>query len=63
MKLLKPKTRMATPVNWTTSVRLEWKALISSGNMGASASGVIDCVHETAVAAVRHENFQNGLQF
>ena len=29
MKLLKPSTRMAIPVNWTTSVRFEWKASIN----------------------------------
>ena len=31
IKLLKPRTRIATPVNCNTSARLESNALISSG--------------------------------
>lgn len=39
MKLLNPSTRIAIPVNWTTSVRFEWKASINWGNIGAKDKG------------------------
>lgn len=39
MKLLNPRTKMATPVNLTTSVKLESKETMRSPNMGANASG------------------------
>ena len=63
MKLLKPSTRIATPVNWMTAFRFESKASINCGNMGARANGPIPWTKVAAVAHVRVENFQKVLQF
>ena len=63
MKLLKPSTRIATPVNWMTSFRFESKASINCGNMGARANGPIPWTNVAAVAHVKVENFQKVLQF
>lgn len=63
MKLLKPRTKMAIPVNWITSVRLESNASISCGNIGANDNGPNPWLNETAVAQVSVESFQNLFQF
>lgn len=63
MKLLKPRTRIATPVNFTTSARPESNAAIKSGNMGARAKGPKPCVKVTLVEATMQQAFQNGDQF
>lgn len=52
MKLLKPRTRIATPVNLTTSVRFELNSLIYIGNMGARDKGPNPCVNDTLVEAM-----------
>lgn len=54
---------MATPVNATTSWRLESKAAARSGNIGASANGPKPCVKVTLVDAVIQQAFQNVDQF
>ena len=63
MKLLKPSTKIATPVNWMTSFRFESNASINCGNMGARANGPIPWTKVAAVAHVSVENFQKVLQF
>lgn len=63
IKLLNPSTRIAIPENWTTAFKLESKASISCGNMGARANGPIPWTKVAAVAHVRVENFQKVLQF
>lgn len=63
MKLLNPNTKIATPVNCTTSVKFDSNSTISSGNMGANASGPIPWMNVTAVAQVMVENFQKRFQF
>ena len=63
IKLLNPRTRIAIPVNWITSVKFESNASINWGNMGAKAKGPIAWAKDTAVAHVKVENFQNVLQF
>lgn len=63
MKLLKPRTRIAMPVNWMTSVRFESKDSINCGNIGARAKGLMPLTKVAAVAQVSVENFQKVLQF
>lgn len=63
MKLLKPSTKIATPVNLTTDARSESNAWIKSGNIGASARGPKPCVNVTLVEAVMQQTFQNFDQF
>ena len=63
MKLLKPRTRIATPVNFTTLARSESNAAMRSGNMGARARGPMPCVKVTLVEAMIQQAFQNGDQF
>jgi len=63
MKLLKPKTRIHTPVNCTASANEHSKALINAGNMGARASGPSPCVNVTMAADVMHAIFHGVLQF
>lgn len=63
MKLLKPRTRIATPVKRTTPARSASNASMSAGNMGARASGPKPCVNETDVAAEIQSAFHIGDQF
>ena len=63
IKLLKPKTRIETPVNCITLGKSDLKSCTSIGDIGAIARGpkpwAIDAKVEDAVAAA----FQKGSQF
>lgn len=63
IKLEKPKTRMATPVNRTTAAMSALKAAIKSGNIGARASGPKPCVKLTEVTADMAKAFHMDDQF
>jgi hypothetical protein len=63
MKLLKPRTRIQTPVNCTASASVHEKASINAGNMGARASGPRPCENVTMAADVIHAIFHGVLQF
>jgi hypothetical protein len=63
MKLLNPRTKIQTPVNWTTELRSLLNASISCGNIGARASGPIPCMKLTAVARNMELNFHCRFQF
>lgn len=58
MKLLKPRTRMQTPVNWTTSGNVAWNAAMRSPNMGARASGPMPMMKVVAMPRKMALNFQ-----
>ena len=63
MKLLKPSTKMHTPVNWIACARSHSKASIRAGNIGARASGPKPCVKVTMAVEVMHAIFHHVLQF
>ena len=63
IKLLKPKTRIVTPVNCTTLDKSDLNSCASMGNMGAIARGPKPWAKETKVAEAVVEAFQNGSQF
>lgn len=63
MKLLNPKTRMETPVNYTTLGKFELNSCASMGNVGAIAKGPKPWAKEKKVAEAVVMNFQNGFQF
>ena len=62
-KLLKPKTRMVTPVNCTTLAKSLSNSSTSSRNIGAMAKGPKPCTNVTRVADAVVEAFQKVLQF
>lgn len=62
-KLLNPRTKMHTPVNWTTDAKSESKASISWGSMGARANGLRLWQADVAVAIVIALIFQKRFQF
>lgn len=62
-KLLKPRTRMHTPVNCTTDAKSLSNASMRLGNMGARARGPKPWIKETAVARAMVLNFQYRFQF
>lgn len=63
MKLLKPSTKIHTPVNCTASSRLQLKASIKAGKAGARARGPKPWVKVTMLALVMHAIFHAVLQF
>jgi len=63
MKLLKPRTRIETPVNYTTLGISDSNSFANIGNMGAIASGPKPWAKETRVAETVVEVFQNAFQF
>ena len=63
IKLLKPRTKIATPVNLTTAAKSASNASMRLGNIGANASGPKPCMKVTLVDAVMQRPFHNGLQF
>lgn len=63
MKLLKPRTRIETPVNYTTLGISDSNSFANIGNMGAIASGLKPWAKETRVADTVVEVFQNAFQF
>ena len=63
MKLLNPKTRIVTPVNWTTPAKSEWKSAINWGKIGAIANGPKVWANVTNVTDAMAESFHIGLQF
>lgn len=62
MKLLNPRTRIQTPVNWTAPARSVWNVSMSAGNMGARARGPKPCVNVTMAAELMQAIFQPILQ-
>src|SRR4051812_15509799 len=62
MKLLKPRQRMATPVNCTTSARLRFHSWMYAPNMGARARGPRLRLKDSAVAQKMAVFFQKGDQ-
>jgi len=62
-KLLKPSTKIQTPVNCTTPARSDLKDCISWGNIGARANGPIPWQNEVPVAIAIALIFQNRFQF
>ena len=63
MKLLKPKTKIHTPVNWTAPARSVSNASMSCGNMGAKARGPKPWVKDRKETEVIDKNFHVVVQF
>jgi len=62
MKFEKPRTRMATPVNWMASARVQLKAAMYAGKAGARDSGPKPWTKVTEVEAVMARAFHMGDQ-